>query len=455
VQIKTVRKNLTLAKMMVLLAVMLLSAMVLGACGDTATSAATAGPTAGAATTTTAAATTTTAAATTTTAAATTTAATTTTAAASTAAATTTTAAMTTTAAAGTAAGTTTAAAGGSTSGSMMAAPNYGSLPKASLNGSGSSLVNPVMQPWTQQFATVASNVSVSYKSVGSGSGQSDFFGGKTDFADSDSVPPAASVQKYGKPILYFPMTLAGVVLAYNLPGVDKLKLDADTIGKIYTGQITTWNDPAIAALNSGANLPNTPISLAVRQDSSGTSNVFTSYLSAISPDFKSKVGAGTQPDWSKAGLQVTAAPQNDGVAGLIKQNAGTLGYLEVAYALQNKIPYASLKNAAGNFVDPTLDNLSAAAASATPNADLTVSLINQQGANAYPITTTTYVIINKDQTDATKAQALLAFIYWATHDGQQLGPKYNYAPLPQSLVDKIDAQLATVTVNGQPISSK
>lgn len=432
-QIKKVQKNLTLAKMMVLLAVMLLSAMVLGACGDTATSAATAGPTAGAATT----------------AATTTSAATTTTAAGTTAAA------MTTTSAAGTTAMAGTTAASGSTGGAMMAAPNYGSLPKASLNGSGSSLVNPVMQPWTQQFATVASNVSVSYKSVGSGSGQSDFFGGKTDFADSDSVPPAASVTKYGKPILYFPMTLAGVVLAYNLQGVDKLKLDADTIGKIYTGQITSWNDPAIVALNSGVTLPNLPISLAVRQDSSGTSNVFTSYLSTISSDFKSKVGTGTQPDWSKAGLQVTAAPQNDGVAGLIKQNPGTLGYLEVAYALQNKIPYASLKNAAGNFVDPTLDNLSAAAAGATPNADLTVNLINQSGANAYPITTTTYVIIDKDQKDATKAQALLAFIYWTTHDGQQLGPKYNYAPLPQSLVDKIDAQLATVTVNGQPIPSK
>lgn len=416
---------------MLLAVVMLLSAMVLGACGDTATSAAV--PTA--AGTTTSAATT----------AATTTAATTTAA--------TTSAAATTAMAGTTAAGTT--AAGTVASGTGMQAPNYTALPKVALSGSGSSLVNPVMQPWIQKFASVAAQVSVSYKSVGSGNGQSDFFGGKTDFADSDVIPAASKVQTYGKPIYYVPMTLAGVVLAYNLPGVTSLKLDPDTVGKIYTGQITTWDDAAIKALNPGVNLPSDPITFAVRQDASGTSDVFTSYLSAISPKFKSAVGDSLSPDWAKAGLQVTAAPQNDGVSGLIKQNPGTLGYIEVAYAIQNKIPYITLKNAAGNYVQPTLDNLTAAAASATPNSDLSLNLINQPGANAWPITTTTYVIINRNMTDASKAQALLGFLYWATHDGQALGPTYNYAQLPSSLVDKIDAELASVTVNGQAVSFK
>lgn len=409
-------------KLMTLLVVVMLSALMLAACGDTATTA----PTAAAATT----SATTTGVATTTTAANTTTTGTTTTTAA----------AMT--------AGTTGAA---TSSGAMMQKPNYGSL-TGTLSGSGSSLVNPVMQPWIQQFATVASAVSVNYKSVGSGNGQNDFFGSKTDFADSDVIPADSKVQSYGKPIFYVPMTLAGVVLAYNLPGVDKLKLDPDTIGKIYTGQIKTWNDPAITGLNSGVNLPNKPILFAVRQDASGTSDVFTSYLSAISSDFKSKVGDSLQPDWAKAGLRVTAAPQNDGVTGLIKQTEGTLGYVEVAYAIQNKIPYATLKNAAGNYVEPTLDNLTAAAASAQPNDKLQINLINQPGANAWPITTTTYVIINKDMSDASKAQALLSFLYWCTHDGQELSSKYNYAKLPGTLVDKIDAELASVTVKGQPL---
>jgi phosphate transport system substrate-binding protein len=357
---------------------------------------------------------------------------------------------MTTTAAAATTAATTTTAAA---MGGAMSAPAYASL-KGTLAGSGSSLIDPVMQPWIKAFAGIASNANVSYTKNGSGAGRKDFFGGNTNFAVSDVAPSDKELSDYGKKVLYFPMTIAGVVIVYNLPGVDKLKLDADTVGKIYTGQIKKWNDPAIAALNSGAKLPDTAISFAVRQDTSGTTGVFTSYLAAISSDFKTKVGGSTQaPDgWGKVGLRVTQGNGNDGVAGLVKQTEGTIGYVEVAYALANKLTYVSLKNQAGNFVDPTLDNLSAAAAGAKPSDTLILDLINQADPNAWPITTTTYGIVNVDQTDADKAATLVAFLYWATHDGQDLGPKYNYAKLPAAIVTADEKQLGKVMLNGQPV---
>ena len=442
---------------LIVAALMMLS-LVLVACGDpTATTSAPAATTAPSGTTAPAASGTTAGSAATTAPAGTTAMAAMTTApAGTTAMAAMTTAPAGTTAMAAMTPGTTTGAMSGtpsattSGSGSMSASTVDFTKATANVTGSGSSLVNPVMQEWLKGFGAKATSAKVNYNSVGSGQGRQDIYGGKSDFAGTDTFAPASEAD--GANYTYFPVTLAGVVLAYNLDGVTDLKLDPATIGGIYTGKITKWNDPAIKAINSGATLPDLAITLAVRQDSSGTSSVFSNYVAAVSPDFKAFGIAGSQPTWSKAGLSPVQAPQNDGVAGLVKGTKGTLGYIEVAYAIANSIPYASVKNAAGNFVKPTLENISAAAASATVPDTLQINLLNQPGANAYPISTTTYIMVPKDFKDATKAYTVLALISYAVHEGQAVGPGKNYAPLPASLVEKIDAKLKTVTAGGQPV---
>ena len=369
-------------------------------------------------------------------------------AAATTAATSATTAAMTSSAAM------TTAATGTGGAGALPTGITGSSL-NANLNGSGSTLVSPALKVWQTGFGAVAPGAKINYPGGGSGQGRSDFLTGKVDFGGSDVQISADEFTKNNKQatsVIQIPWTLAGVVLTYNLTGVTDMNLSPATIGDIFTGKITSWNDAKIKADNPSANLPNLPIKFAVRADSSGTSQVFTSYLSAVSPDFKTAVGASSQPKWEGAGLNVTTAPGNDGVAGLVKGSEGTLGYNEVAYAIQNKLSYAGVKNAAGKFVKPTLENLQAAAASAKPDDNLKIDLINQAGDNAYPITTTTYVLINKDYADKAKAQALVAFVWYALHQGGEEAKSANYAPLPDAIVKLAEAKLKTVTAGGSPV---
>lgn len=421
---------------------LMMTAMVLAACGDNTNTPAPAATTAAATTAATTAAATTAAA---TTAAAT--SAATTTAAATTAAATS--AAATTAAAA-----TTSATAGGSDT--LPTGLTANSL-SANLNGSGSTLVNPALKVWQTGFGTLAPNVKINYPGGGSGQGRTDFLTGKTDFGGSDVQITSDEATKNNKQLTDFvqiPWTLAGVVFAYNLPGVTELNLSPDVIGAIYTGKITKWNDAKIKADNANATLPDLDIKFAVRADSSGTSQVFTTYLATINPDLKTLFTASgaTQPKWEGAGINVTSAQGNDGVAGLVKQTPGTLGYNEVAYAIQNNISYASVKNKAGKFVKPTLDALSAAAESAKPDDNLKISLIDQPGDGAYPITTTTYVLLNKSYTDKAKAQALVGFVWYALHKGGTDAKSANYAPLPASIVKLAEDKLKTITAGGAPV---
>lgn len=420
----------------IVLAVLLLS-VVLTACGDNTNTAPVA----------------TTAAAAATTAAGSTTAAMTSAAAMTTAAGTTTGAATT---AAGTSAATT---ASGTTAGAGAALPSgiTGSSLSANLNGSGSTLVNPAMKVWQGEFGKLAPNVKVNYPAGGSGQGRSDFLTGKTDFGVSDVQITAAEFQQNNKQantVVMIPSTLAAVVLTYNLPGVSDLQLSPEVIGAIYTGKITKWDDAKIKADNPSATLPSLDIKFAVRSDSSGTSNVFTSYLVAISPEFSAALGgkASSQPKWETAGINVTTASGNDGVAGLVKQTQGTLGYNEVAYAIQNSLTYATVKNAAGKFVKPTLDNISAAAASAKADDTLNINLVNQPGDNSYPISTTTYFLLNKDYSDAAKGQSIVSFVWYAVHQGGTDAKSANYAPLPDSLVKLVEAKLKTITAGGQAV---
>ncbi len=426
----------------------LLLAAVLVACGDATN---TAGPAATTAAATTVAPAATTAMAMTTAAPAATTAMAMTSASATTAMAMTTAAPAATTpvAAMTTAAGTT-----GGSADTLPAGLSASSL-NANLNGSGSTLVNPALKIWQTQFGTLAPNVKVNYPAGGSGQGRTDFLTGKTDFGVSDvqvSNDEATKNNKQLADIIQIPATLAAVVVTYNLSGVADLKLSPDTLSGIYNGKITSWDDAKIKAENPDASLPSLPIKFAVRAESSGTSQVFTSYLSAISPEFKTAVGAASQPKWEGAGINVTTASGNDGVAGLVKQTPGTIGYVELAFALQQNLPYASLKNAGGKYVKPSIETTAAAGASAKADDNLKVDLINQPGDQAYPIATTTYILLNKTYSDAAKGQAVIGFVWYALHKGQTDAKAANYAPLPASIVSAAEAKLKVITAGGSPV---
>ncbi|MEI7557001.1 MAG: phosphate ABC transporter substrate-binding protein PstS [Chloroflexota bacterium] len=414
-------------KFLVALALTMLLALVLVACGDNT---ATTVPATTAAATTTKAATT----------AAGTTAAAATTAAGTTAAATT--AAAATTTAAGTAAASVTPPGG------------YKVTASVTLTGSGATFPDPTYQQWLKDFVAVNPSVKLTYTGVGSGAGRKSFFAGETDFAGSDGYPTDAEIADYKKPILTIPMTLGAVVLAYNLDGVTTLKLSPETIGAIYTGKVTKWNDAKIAAENAGVTLPALDITLAVRQDDSGTSSVFSNWLAEVSPDFKALNAAGSTPKWEAAGLNPVKAPKNDGVTGLIKQTKGTLGYIESSYAQANNIPYALIKNPAGNYVNASVEAISAAALGGSVPANLKLKVTQSADAKAYPIASTTWIIIPVEIATKDKADALLRFLWWATQDSAPIeaAKKLGYAPLPTAVQDKVRATLLTVTSGGTPV---
>jgi phosphate transport system substrate-binding protein len=244
---------------------------------------------------------------------------------------------------------------------------------------------------------------------------------------------------------------LGADVITYNLPGVaTELKLTPETIAGIFLGNIKHWNDPQIASANAGVNLPASEIVVVHRSDGSGTTFVFTDYLSKISAEWKQKVGAGTSVNWP-AGL---GAKGNEGVTGQVKQTPNSIGYVELIYAEQNKLPYASVKNSAGEFARPALDSITAAAAGAAAQMpdDLRISITNASGAGAYPIASFTYLLVYKDQPDQAKGKALVDFLWWAIHDGEQMAKDLLYAPLPSEVIKKAEAKINSITNQGKPL---
>jgi phosphate transport system substrate-binding protein len=328
----------------------------------------------------------------------------------------------------------------------------------STVNGAGSTLAAPIYQQW--ESALKGQGVTLNYNPVGSGTGIADLQTATVDFAGSD--PSLKSTDKSGMkgPVLQFPVAFGAITVSYNLSGVKSgLKLDGPTISKIYMGQIKTWNDPAIKALNPGTTLPSTSITVVHRSDSSGTTQGFTTFLADTDPSWASTVGP---PDKEVKWPTGTGAAKNSGVAAAVKQTDGAIGYVEQAYALENGFTYAAVKNSGGQFVLPTIQNTSSAAQGISVPADLGISTINSSGSGAYPIVSQTFLDVYKDPCKDGKASSSVAsglkkFLTYAFGAGQQtMGAGSNelpYAPLPSSLVSKDQAQLGTMTCNGSAIS--
>jgi phosphate transport system substrate-binding protein len=301
------------------------------------------------------------------------------------------------------------------------------------LTGAGATFPYPLYAKWFDAYNT-QKQVQINYQSIGSGAGVKQLAAQTVDFGASDAPLNDEDMAKMPAPVVHIPTVAGAVVIAYNLPEVkQKLKLDGAAIADIYLGKIKKWNDPAIAALNAGVKLPATSITVAHRSDGSGTSYIFTNYLKSSSAEWSEKVGAGKSVDWP-VGI---GGKGNDGVAGVVKQSPGGIGYVELAYARQNKLPFASVKNAAGKFVDASADSVTAAAKGAVPELqkDVRSPIANSKDPAAYPIAGFTYILVYEKQKDAAKAAALKAFLTWAVKDGQAMAASLDYAPLPEEVV--------------------
>jgi phosphate transport system substrate-binding protein len=311
-------------------------------------------------------------------------------------------------------------------------------LPSAAqtkLNAAGATFPYPIYSKWFSQYHQVHSDVEINYQSIGSGGGIAQLKSGTVDFGASDMPLDDAKVKQMPMPFLQLPTVLGSVVPAYNVSEIkEELKFTPQILAGIYLGEITSWNDKAIASANPGVILPNKSIVVVHRSDGSGTTFVFTDYLSKVSPEWKSRVGSNTSVSWP-VGL---GGKGNEGVAGMIRLMDGGIGYVELIYALQNHITYGPLKNSSGNFVKASLASTTAAAASAKmTGADFRVSITNAPGKDAYPISTFTYLLIPTQWKDQTKKQAVTGFLQWMLEQGQSMVEPLNYAPLPESVKSK------------------
>jgi phosphate transport system substrate-binding protein len=292
----------------------------------------------------------------------------------------------------------------------------------------------------------------INYQPSGSGAGIKQLSEATVDFGGSDGpmTDEELAGAKHG-PILHIPTTLGAVVVTYNLPGVTQpLRMTPDVVADIFLRKITKWNDPRLAAVNPGVALPPRDILVAHRSDGSGTTYIFTDYLSKVSPAWAAGPGKGKAVSWPAGTIGGKA---NEGVAAQVQQTEGSVGYVELAYAAQNRLPAALIRNSAGNFVAPTIESITAAAAGVTDtlaaSSDYRISIVNAPGANAYPISSFSWILMYQNPPDAAKGRKLVDFVKWGVTEGQQYAPDLHYAPLPQRLVDGVQAKLATVKLGG------
>jgi phosphate transport system substrate-binding protein len=322
------------------------------------------------------------------------------------------------------------------------------------LNGAGATFPTVIYSKWFDVYKN-ATGIQMNYQAIGSGGGIKQIIEGTVDFGASDSPMTDQQLNeaksKQGTDILHIPTVMGAVVVSYNLQGVGKgLNLDGETLAKIYSGKIRMWNDPSIKGLNPKLNLPNKAILVAHRSDGSGTTFIFTDYLTKVSQDWGKRVGKGTSVNWP-VGL---GGKGNDGVAGLVKQMQGSIGYVELAYAIKNNIPYANMKNKAGNYVEATFSSVSAAAEETSKNmpGDLRVSITDAPGKDSYPISGFTWLLVYKNMRNETKAKALVNFLKWAMGKGQSFATGLYYAPLSKGVINLCLNKINMITANGKKI---
>jgi phosphate transport system substrate-binding protein len=331
-----------------------------------------------------------------------------------------------------------------------------GAVPAASqtLTGAGATFPNPIYTKWFDAYSK-KTGIQINYQSIGSGGGIRQFTEGTVDFGATDGPMNESQIAAVNANVLHVPTVLGAVVVTYNLPelGDTKLKFDGTTLVDIFMGRITKWNDKRIAALNPGVKLPDIDLIVVHRSDGSGTTYVFTDYLNKFSREWKDKVGFATSVNWP-TGL---GGKGNEGVTQQVKQVEGALGYVELIYAISNKLPYASIKNADGKFVEPSLESVTASAASAKlpKDTDFRVSITNAPGAGSYPIASFTWLLVPKDSKDPTKAKLLKDFLTWMiTPDAQGMANELHYASLPPEVAKLIEARLHTLKAGGKAIAS-
>lgn len=337
---------------------------------------------------------------------------------------------------------------GTSPAGSGASAPAAGQV---TLVGAGATFPYPLYSKWMSEYNKVNPNVRINYQSIGSGGGIRQITAGTVDFGASDSPMTPDEVQKAPAKLHHIPSTLGAVIITYNLPGVGgPLKLSAEAVSGMFLGTIKKWNDPKLTEANPDAKLPDKDIAVVYRSDGSGTTAVFTDYLAKVSPEFKDKVGAGKSVKWP-VGL---GAKGNEGVAGQVKTTPFTVGYVELAYARQNKLPISHIKNRSGQFVEPKPETITAAAAGVEVDDTLTASLADPAGEAAYPISAFTYLLVYEDAKDKAKGEAIAKFLWWALHDGQKHAAELDYAPLPESLIKKTEERIRSLRSGNEKLLS-
>jgi phosphate transport system substrate-binding protein len=309
------------------------------------------------------------------------------------------------------------------------------------INGAGATFPQPIYTKWFDAYSKVDPSVRFNYQGIGSGGGQKQILSETVDFGASDGPMSDENLAKAPRTLWHIPTVAGAVVVSYNLRGDPKLKLDGMTLANIYLGRITKWNDPAIAGQNPDVNLPAQDIIVVHRSDGSGTSYIFTDYLSSVSSEWKDRVGKNTSVNWP-TGL---GGKGNAGVTGQIRQSPGAIGYVELAYAIQNKLPYVDMKNASGHYITPSIDSVTAALATATIPDDFRFSMVNPPGSNAYPIAGATWLLVYAQQKDPVKGEKLVQFLRWAYTAGEKMAADLLYAPLPAPLQERVLQRVAEI----------
>jgi phosphate transport system substrate-binding protein len=319
---------------------------------------------------------------------------------------------------------------------------------ETNLNGAGATFPNPIYQKWFTEYHNAHKDVQINYQSIGSGGGIKQLQSGTVDFGASDGPMTDEQLSQTPGKVFHIPTVLGAVVPTYNINGIStELKFAPDVLADIFLGNIKKWNDPRLAKANPGVKFPDEDIAVVHRSDGSGTTYIFTDFLSKISPAWKDKVGKGTSINWP-VGL---GGKGNEGVSGMVKQTEGSIGYVELIYALSNKMPFGSVQNASGQFVKASLESVTAAAASVKDMPDdFRVSITNAPGKEAYPISSFTWLLVPVEWSDAGKEKAFVDFLNWMVDKGQSMTSQLAYAPLPKTVAQKVKARIKEVKVKGQ-----